>query len=98
MKQKNNFEKAIELNPEYGEAYNNLGTIILDKSKAVQKELDANAMNFAKYDQIKADKLLPIYREALPVFEKAYQFSPSDQLKSLLNSFYENLGMDKRVE
>lgn len=95
---KNNFKKAIELNPEYGEAYNNLGTIILSKSDAVQKELDANAMNFKKYDQIKEAKLLPIYREALPTFEKAYEFSPSKQLMNLLNSFYENLSMDKRVE
>ena len=94
----NNFKKAIELNPEYGEAYNNLGTIILSKSEPVQKELDANAMNFAKYDQIKEAKLLPIYREALPTFEKAYKFSPNDQLKNLLNSFYSNLGMDKRIE
>jgi tetratricopeptide (TPR) repeat protein len=95
---KNNFKKAIELNPEYGEAYNNLGTIILSKSDAVQKELDANAMNFKKYDQIKEAKLLPIYREALPTFEKAYELSPSKQLMNLLNSFYENLSMDKRVE
>jgi tetratricopeptide (TPR) repeat protein len=93
-----NFKKAIELNPEYGEAYNNLGTIILSKSDAVQKELDANAMNFKKYDQIKEAKLLPIYREALPIFEKAYELSPSKQLMNLLNSFYENLSMDKRVE
>ncbi len=93
-----NFNKAIELKPDYGEAYNNLGTIILSKSEAVQKELDANAMNFKKYDQIKAEKLLPIYREALPIFEKAYQLTPSDQLKSLLNSFYENLSMDKKIE
>ncbi len=93
-----NFTKAIELDPEYGNAYNNLGSIILKKSEAVQEELNKNAMDFAKYDKIKEEKLLPIYREALPYFEKAYSFLKTEQLKNLVNSLYENLDMEKRIE
>ncbi len=93
----NSFKKAIELKPDYAEAYNNLGAIVLDKTKAVEDKLNANATNFAKYDKIKAEELLPIYEEALPLFEKAYQYKPSEEVKNLLNSLYENLEMDKRI-
>lgn len=92
------FEKAIELNPEFADAYNNLGAIELDKAKVVQEEMNANASNFAKYDKIKEEKLLPIYRAALVHYEKAYEISPDEQLRNLLNSLYENLGMDKTVD
>ena len=96
---KKNFENAIELKPDFGAAYNNLGAMTLDKAKPVKEELDANAMNFAKYDKIKAEKLLPIYKEALGYYEKAQKLMPDDEaLKNLVNSLYENLDMDKRVE
>jgi Tfp pilus assembly protein PilF len=93
------FKKAIELKPDFGDAYNNLGAMELDKAKPVQEELDANAMNFKKYDLIKAEKLLPIYRAALVYYEKAQQLIPEDEaLKNLVNSLYENLEMDKKIE
>lgn len=93
------FKKAIELKPDFGDAYNNLGAMVLDKAKPVQEELDANAMNFKKYDEIKVEKLLPIYREALSYYEKAQQLIPEDEsLKNLVNSLYENLEIDKKIE
>ena len=94
-----NFKKAIELNPDFGNAYNNLGAMALDKAKPVQEELDANAMNFKKYDKIKEEKLMPVYREALIYYEKAQQLIPNDEaLKNLVNSLYENLDIDKKIE
>jgi len=90
--------KAIELKPDYAEAYGNLGNLILQGVEEVQKEMDANAMNFAKYDQIKAEKLLPILKESLPYLEKAYELKPTDAAKKQLNSLYENLDMEKRIE
>ncbi|MFK5879170.1 MAG: hypothetical protein QM478_06700 [Flavobacteriaceae bacterium] len=93
------FKKAIELNPDFGDAYNNLGAMALDKAKPVQEELDANAMNFKKYDKIKEAKLLPIYEEALAYYEKAQELIPDDEaLKNLVNSLYENLEIDKKIE
>ena len=93
------FKKAIELNPDFGDAYNNLGAMALDKAKPVQEELDANAMNFKKYDKIKAEKLMPIYKEALAYYEKAQKLIPDDEaLKNLVNSLYENLEIDKKIE
>jgi tetratricopeptide (TPR) repeat protein len=97
-KAKKHLLKAIELKDDYAEAYGNLGNLVLNKLDAVQKEMDANAMNFAKYDEIKATKMLPILRESLPYLEKAYELSPSDFAKTQLNSLYENLEMDKKIE
>lgn len=90
--------KAIELKSDYGEAYSNMGNLILGKKDAVQKEMDDNGMNFAKYDQIKEEKLLPILKESLPYLEKAYELKPTDFAKKQLNSLYENLEIDKKVE
>ncbi|PHR71018.1 MAG: hypothetical protein COA67_07425 [Lutibacter sp.] len=90
--------KAIELKPDYAEAYGNMGNLILKKIDAVQEEMDANAMNFAKYDQIKAEKMVPILKESLPYLEKSYELKPTDFAKTQLNSLYENLGMEKTVE
>jgi len=96
---KRSFKKAIELKPDFGDAYNNLGSMTLDEAKPVQEELDANAMNFKMYDKIKAEKLLPIYREALGYYEKAQELIPDDEaLKNLVNSLYENLDIDKKIE
>lgn len=91
-------KKAVELEPENGANYNAIANIILKKAGAVQEELDANAANFKKYDQIKAEKFLPILKEALPYLEKSYELEPDDTVKNQLNAIYENLEMDKKIE
>jgi len=93
-----NFKKAIELKPDYGDAYNNIGAAMLQKAEPVIEEMNKNSMNFDKYDAIKANKLDPIYKEALPYYEKSYELNPSDSVKATLNGLYENLEMDKRIE
>ena len=93
-----NLKKAIELDPDYADAYNAVGNIILKDIEAVQEEMDKNAMNFAKYDKIKEEKLMPILRKALPYLEKAYELDNDEIIRKQLNSLYENLEMDKRVE
>ncbi len=95
---KKSFEKVVELDPEYSQAYLNLGALVLDAEQEVLDELNANASNFAKYDRIKAEKLLPIYKEAIPYYEKAYEFDQDEPTKNLLNTLYENLGMEKRID
>ncbi|AOW22017.1 hypothetical protein LPB138_04990 [Urechidicola croceus] len=97
-KAKKHLSKAVELDPTHADAYNNLGNLVLKKLKAVEEEMNANAMNFAKYDQIKVEKFLPILNEAMPYLEKAYELKPSEFTKKQLNSLYENLGLDKKIE
>jgi len=93
-----NFKKAIELKPDYGDAYNNIGAAMLQKAEPVIEEMNANSMNFDKYDAIKANKLDPIYKQALPYYEKSYELNPSDSVRATLNGLYENLEMEKRIE
>lgn len=95
---KKSFEKVIELDPEYSQAYLNLGALVLDAEQEVLDELNANASNFAKYDEIKAKKLLPIYKAAIPYYEKAYEFNQDEPTRNLLNTLYENIGMEKRID
>jgi tetratricopeptide (TPR) repeat protein len=97
-KAKKHLSKAVELDPDFANAYANLGNLILKKLDAVQKELDAAGMDFNKYDKIKAEKMLPILQESLPHLEKSYELKATEGLKRQLNSLYENLEMEKRVE
>ena len=97
-KAKKHLLKAIELKPDYAEAYGNMGNLVLKKADAVQKEMDANAMNFAKYDELKLTKKYPILKESLPYLEKSYELNPTDFAKKQLNSIYDTLDMEKRVE
>ena len=98
-KAKKHLEKAIELKPDFADAYNNLGLLILKQLVPIEKELNENATNFAKFDKIKLEKYDPILKECLPYFEKTYEINPTEDLKNQLNNLYENLGMmDKKIE
>ncbi len=98
VKSEKHLLKAIELKPDFGDAYGNMGNLVLKKMDVVQKEMDANAANFARYDQIRTEKLLPILKESLPYLEKSYELNPTESAKVQLNSLYENLEMDKKIE
>ena len=98
VKAEKHLKKTIELDSENGDAYRNMGNLILRKADVVQKEMDLNAMNFAKYDELEATKKHPLLRESLPYLEKAYELIPTEFSKDQLNSLYRNLDMDKRVE
>ncbi len=93
-----NLKKTIELDPKHADAYNALGNIILTKADVVLKKMDQNAMNFKKYDEIKDNEYSPILKEALPYLEKSYELKSDEAIRKQLNSIYENLGMDKRIE
>lgn len=95
-KAKEYYKKAIELNPDYVDAYVNLGSAILDKDKELVEEMNENLSNFDKYDQIKA-KQITLYKEAIPVYEKAYELKPDDiDTVRVLMSLYENAQMDDK--
>ena len=70
----------------------------LKKLEPIQDEMNANGANFKKYDEIKENKFFPALKEALPYIEKAYEFDKDEAVKKQLNSIYENLDMDKRIE
>ena len=91
------FNKAIELKPDYGDAYNNIGAAIIEKAASVIEEMNKNLSDFDKYDKLQAQQF-EIYKEAIPFYEKAYELS-SDNLNIIqtLMGLYENLEMTDKL-
>lgn len=104
MEQKNteeaikNFEKAIELDPEFAAAYQNIGTAIIDKTLPIVEEMNKSLNDFDKYDRLLAEQK-EIYKEALPYYEKAYELDGTNigVIQTLLG-LYENLEMTEKLE
>lgn len=93
------FEKAIELKPDYGDAYNNIGAAIIDKAAPIIEEMNKSLTDFAKYDKLQK-KQFDIYKQAVPYYEKAYELNKSSiSVVQTLMGLYENLGgMDDKLE
>lgn len=92
------YESALELDPNYSDAYLNMGALVLEKDKELVEEMNANLSNFKKYDEIKA-KQVELYKQALPYFEKAHGLNKDniDVVRTLM-SMYENLEMDDKYK
>jgi tetratricopeptide (TPR) repeat protein len=91
-----NFKKAIELKPDYADAYNNIGAAIIDKTKPIIEEMNKSLSDFDKYDKLQA-KQLAIYKEALPYYEKAYEYNKTNiSTVQTLMGLYENLDMAEK--
>ncbi len=97
------YNKAIELDSNYADAYVNLGALKLEKDKELVEEMNNNLSNFKKYDAIKA-KQLELYKEVLPIYEKARTLKKEKNKKEDLDlvrtlmSMYENLEMDDKFK
>ncbi len=92
------FQKAIDLKPDYADAYNNIGAAILEKNIAIVEEMNKNLNNFKKYDELRA-KQLQVYKESLPYYEKAHELNKSNvSTMQTLMGIYENLEMDVKYK
>ena len=95
---KNYYKKAIELDPDYADAYINLGAAMLVKDKELVDEMNKSLSNFKKYDALKA-KQLELYKEVLPYYEKAYALKKDDlDIVRTLMSMYENLEINDKFK
>jgi len=93
-----NFEKAIELKPDYADAYNNIGAAIIEKAAPIIDEMNKSLADFKKYDKLQAQQF-DIYRKALPYYEKAYELNPNSiNVVQTLMGLYENLEMTDKLE
>lgn len=90
------FEKAIELKPDYADAYNNIGAALIEKTLPIIEEMNNSLSDFDKYDKLQAQQL-EIYKEALPYYEKAYELDPNNiaTIQTLLG-LYTNLEMNEK--
>jgi len=94
----NFFNKAIELKPDYGDAYNNIGAAIIEKVNPIIEEMNKSLSDFDKYDKLQAEQF-EIYKEAVPYYEKAYELSPKNiSVIQTLMGLYENLEMTEKLE
>ncbi len=94
------YKKAIELNPQYFDAYYNLGALLFNQGvEMVDKANKLPPSKQAEYDKMKT-QFDAKFGEAKPYFEKAYELNPKDW--STLNSLkqlYSRLGqLDKAAE
>ena len=80
---KKNYEKAIELKEDYGDAYLNLAVVIMNQEKAIVDEMNKNLSDFDKYDELlekhsrsinTVQFLMNIY-QTLEMDEKATKFT-----------------------
>lgn len=87
--------KAIEIDPNNFDAYNNLSALYLDRTNALTEEM--NNLGFSKADLAKSDRLKEerdgLYREIIPFMNKALEIDPkSGEIMEVLKQVYYQLG------
>lgn len=93
--------KAIELDPEMANAYNNIASIILAEDRVLTEEMNKLGMSPAdtkKYDKLKAEKT-EILKEAIPYLQKAMELDSSNiNAMKYLKSIYYQVGENDKAE
>ena len=74
------YKKAIELDPNYINAYINISALILNKEQAIIEEM--NGLGTSKKDDLRYDELREmrqeVYKEAVPYLVKALEIDPKN--------------------
>lgn len=87
--------KAIELKPDYINAYVNLSALILGQEESILDEMNSlgsSAADDRKYDELKA-KRNQLYLDAIPYLESAFGIDPSNyQAARTLANIYSAVG------
>lgn len=97
-KAKEYYRKAIELKPDYSDAYVNLAASILDKEKSIIDKMNALPPSKMKaYDALEKERK-GLYKEALPYLEKADKLNRNEATVKTLKSIYENLEMNSKAK
>ena len=86
------YKKAIEIDPEYRDAYLNIAYTISNARTAVVKEMEENFNNEKKYLELEK-KNKGICKEALPYLEKADALKRTMDTVKLLMNLYDTLEM-----
>jgi len=88
------YKKAIEIKPDYTDAYINLAAMILGREKVINEEISAlpiklNKANRAKLKRLKNEKT-SVYKEAITYLEGAYKYDKTNTalLSTMKNIYY----------
>jgi tetratricopeptide (TPR) repeat protein len=96
-KAKEKYKKAIEIDPEFFEAYYNLGVLYFNEGVALTDEANKITDN-KKYLEAK-EKADAKFKEALPYIEKSHELEPNDKgIISTLRTLYYRLKMTDKYE
>lgn len=90
------FKKAIELKPDYADAYINIYRLIISEEEKINKEMEG-LTDFDKYDELQAKKK-DIYKRGLPYLEKADSLKRTVETVKVLRSIYEILGNTEKAK
>ncbi len=95
------YKKAIELNPKYASAYNNIAALILSEEQALVEEMNSlgtSKADFKKYDELKVQRE-NVYKNAMPYLEKALEAKPENvQVARSLYGIYQQLDMQSKAD
>ncbi len=88
---------ALEIDPDYYEPLNNVGSIILDEANKYLIEANSLPINQTKkYNELK-EKSKQKFAEAAVFLERAYKVKPSEQLKKVLIELYAKSGQEDKI-
>ncbi|PQV46317.1 tetratricopeptide repeat protein [Jejuia pallidilutea] len=89
------YKKAIELDPNYVNAYINSAALVLGREEALIKEMNGlgtSAADDKRYEQLRKERQ-DLYREAVPYLSKALEINPKSQsAATTLMNIYSVLG------
>ena len=94
-----NYEKALELDPDFGIVYFNLALAILLEENALIEKMNvaSSALDFDKYDELEL-KHKEMWKMALPYLIKADEFKRNnDSIRYLLRG-YDILEMEEKAD
>ncbi len=93
------FEKALNLNPNFALALGNMGRMYFNQAVEKNNELSEKITNTADFNAAKEAEVLPLYRQALPFYEKAHQIDANErEYMVALRSIYYNLNDAKNLK
>jgi len=96
-----NYEKAIELDPKYVDAYNNIVNLILsddDKLTTEMNSLGTSRADFDRFDELKAQRQ-QLLRKTIPYLDKALEVSPENRdLTEQLYQIHQILGNQSEAD
>jgi tetratricopeptide (TPR) repeat protein len=85
------YENGLKISPEYDMCYYGIANVAVERAKDLEAEREAlDIRNYKKYDEL-TDKLNQVYAEAIPPFEKCYEVSKDEQVKSVAATYLKQL-------
>lgn len=96
-----NYNKALELKPDYEVALINIAALKLSEEEKIVDEMNSLGTSSAdnkKYDELRKQRE-SIYKEVLPYLEKAYKINPSNKnVVTYLMNLYGQIGEDAKFQ